>query len=137
MKDSIERDESARALFPTPGHLVHALLRLRDCYDPNTVSVMLVGAGEKDPHGEPFRPGFISHFDERAALQERLFRLEPRERLLVWLWYVEGRPVTQIARALHISRVHCYRLKRTALQTLLDETTPRTNVEPSLAVGTA
>ena len=107
-------------MFVHPGDVVRALTRYRDAYDPRTTSLMAVGAGG-DPHSEPFRAGFIRHFEERTELIRRLDRLEPRARALLLLWHVEGRPVTQIARMLEISRVHCYRVQRRALEAMLDE----------------
>lgn len=133
-----DTSEHARPLLTTPGEIIRALLRFRDCYDPRTGSLMLVGSGQKDPHGEPFRPGFISGFEERAELQERLSRLEPRERLLLILWYIEGQPVTHIARSLGVSRVHCYRLKRKAFHALLDDDgSDAETVAPAVAMGVA
>lgn len=99
--------------------VVRALKRMHDAYDPRTTSLMAVG-GVSDPHSEPFRAGFISHFEERTEVARRLELLEPKERRLLVLWHVEGHAVTQIARKLGISRVHCYRLERKALDRMLD-----------------
>jgi DNA-directed RNA polymerase specialized sigma subunit len=75
--------------------------------------------GPSDPHGEPFRRGFISNFEERAELSRRLDDLEERDRRLLMLWHMEGHPVARIARMLGISRVHCYRVQRRALEAML------------------
>lgn len=74
--------------------------------------------GASDPHGEPFRKGFISNFEERAELARRLSDLDERERRLLVLWHVEGHPVARIGRMLGISRVHCYRLQKIALEAM-------------------
>lgn len=108
-------------MFFTSGEVIRALARFRDCYDPKSASLMLVGAHADDPHAEPFRQGFISRFDERSELVRRLSKLDERARRLLLLWHVEAVPVAQIARRLGISRVHCYRVNRRALEMMMDD----------------
>lgn len=114
-------------MFKHPKEIVRALQRYRDCYDPRTTSLMVFG-GSSDPHADPFRAGFITNFEERAVLLERLAELEDRSRRLLVLWHVAGHPVAHIARMLQISRVHCYRLADAALESMCDER------EPAIAV---
>lgn len=76
--------------------------------------------GGYDADTEPFRPGFISQFDERAELARRMSRLPQKERALLTMWHCAGHPVAHIARTLGISRVHCYRLADKALARLID-----------------
>ena len=102
-------------MFSTPSDIVRALRRYRDCYDPRTTSLMQFG-GPSDPHSDPFRKGFIANLEERAELARRLEGLAERERKLLVLWHVEGHPVARIGRMLGISRVHCYRLQKLALE---------------------
>lgn len=123
-------------MFRQPGDVIRALTRFRDCYDPATASLMLVGSSPSDPHREPFRSGFISHFDERALLVRRLARLEERARRLLILWHVEAHPVTHIAKRLGVSRVHCYRLRSRALLDMLDDDA-RGRTEPDVARAAA
>jgi DNA-directed RNA polymerase specialized sigma24 family protein len=106
-------------LFTHPAEVVRALRRYRDCYDPQSTSLMAFG-GPSDPHAEPFRAGFVSHFEERAELQRRLQELDERSQKLLILWHVAGHPVAHIARMLGVSRVHCYRLQHQALELMLD-----------------
>jgi DNA-directed RNA polymerase specialized sigma24 family protein len=117
-----------------PGEIVRALKRFRDCYDPRTTSVLSF-TSHADPHGDPFRRGFISHFEERAELIRRLRLLDERERLLLLMWHTEGRPVTEIARLLGMSRVHAYRVQRKALDQMLsiDEQLAPENVAAATA----
>lgn len=123
-------------MFEEPGDVIRALVRFADCYDPKTASLMLVGAATKDPHGDPFGNGFIAHFDERAELLVRMQRVDERARTLLVMWYVQGRPVAHIARALGISRVHCYRVQRRALAAMIDD--PKVAGTPARPVdGTA
>jgi RNA polymerase sigma factor (sigma-70 family) len=64
--------------------------------------------------------GFIGHFEEQEELTRRLRRLGERDRLLLFLWYVEEWAVSEIAERLGISRVHCYRLRDRALDKLTE-----------------
>ncbi|HVL90597.1 MAG TPA: sigma factor-like helix-turn-helix DNA-binding protein [Actinomycetota bacterium] len=106
--------------FAHPGDVVRALERSRDCFDPSSTSLMIV-AETKNPHRDPFGRGFIAGFEERTELRKRLARLDERSRALVILWHAYGHPVAQIARRLGISRVHCYRLERRALDLMIDQ----------------
>ena len=124
-------------MFLTPGDVIRTLKRLRDPYDPRSSSLMLVGGASEDPHAEPFHRGFIDHFEERAELQRRLEALDERDRALLLLWYCEGRPVAHIARTIGISRVHCYRLGRRAIQALLDRPDGAEQTAASPALQTA
>lgn len=67
-------------------------------------------------------PGFrfIGHMEEHDELTRRLRRLNERDRLLLFLWYVEEWPVSEIAERLQISRVHCYRVRDRALDRLTE-----------------
>jgi DNA-directed RNA polymerase specialized sigma24 family protein len=96
-----------------------ALMRMRGQDEPITGSVIHVEP-QTGRRRDGFRPAFVMGMDERTDLVHRFRALEPRERMLLFLWYVEGRPVTEVASRLGISRVHCYRLRAKALQTLAE-----------------
>jgi len=113
-----------RARFPERSDLVRALARYGDEAGPRTGSVMFVG-GAPPRSRDPFHPGVIAGLEERAELARRLRRLDDRDRLLVFLWYVEGWSVPNIAARLGISRVHCYRVRDRALHAMLDEAEPK------------
>jgi DNA-directed RNA polymerase specialized sigma24 family protein len=107
-------------LFRATGEIIAALREHGDVYDPKTCSVIQLGRS-RSASQEPFRYGFIGTFDTRAELVRLLRILDARSRALLILWYHDGRPVTQVARALNISRVHCYRVRDQALEKMLDE----------------
>jgi Homeodomain-like domain-containing protein len=109
-----------RARFPDRSDLVRALARYGDEAGPRTGSVMFVG-GAPSRSRDPFHPGVVAGLEERAELARRLRRLDSRDRLLVFLWYVQGWSVPNIAARLGISRVHCYRVRDRALRAMLDE----------------
>ena len=105
-------------MFSDAHEIVRALERVRDYYDPRSTSIMTTG-GASDPHAEPFRAGFISTLEERTEVVRRLGELDDRSRTLLVLWHIAGKPVTEIARTLKLSRMHCYRLRAAALNTML------------------
>ena len=113
-----------RPLLREPADVVRALRRFGDFVDPKTGSILFLG-GTRRRGGDPFHPAFLTGVEERTELARRLQRLAPRERLLLFLWYVEGWPAARIAERLEISRVHCYRLRNRALRdTVADEAQP-------------
>jgi DNA-directed RNA polymerase specialized sigma24 family protein len=101
-----------------------ALSRVRDDYGLRSRSV-LSREGAWDPDGEPFGHGFLTGFEERTEVTRLLETLDPRERRLLILWYMEGHPVAAIARSLGISRVHCYRLRDRALRRMIEASTAK------------
>jgi DNA-directed RNA polymerase specialized sigma24 family protein len=108
-------------MFETPLAVAVALRRYGEVFDPRTGSVIGVSRGGRGWSGDPFRPGFLGAVEERAELVRRMLaRLQPRERLLLTLWYVSDLQPTVIARQLQVSRVHCYRLRNKALRALCD-----------------
>jgi DNA-directed RNA polymerase specialized sigma24 family protein len=109
-----------RARFHDRSDIVRALTRYGDEAAPRTGSVMFVN-GAPPRSRDPFHPGVIAGLEERAELTRRLRRLGDRDRLLVFLWYVQGWSVPKIAAHLGISRVHCYRVRDRALRAMLDE----------------
>ena len=116
-------------MFETPLSVAVALRRYGDLFDPRTGSVIGVPRNAWDPAGDPFRAGFLGGVEERAELVRRMMsRLQPRERLLLVLWYVSDQQATVIARQLQVSRVHCYRLRDKALRALCD--TPDASYAP-------
>ena len=108
-------------MFETPLAVAVALRRYGEVFDPRTGSVIGVSRGGRHWSGDPFQPGFLGAVEERTELARRMTaRLQPRERLLLVLWYVSDMPPTVIARQLKVSRVHCYRLRDKALRALCD-----------------
>jgi len=101
--------------------VVGALVRFGHSTGPRTRSVVFAGGKPPGDDPDPFLPGFLSDLDERTELTRRLKRLPDRERLLLFLWYIEGTPVTSISGTLGLSRAHCYRLRNQALRTLASD----------------
>lgn len=110
-------------MFRERRHIVHALERLEEGYGPRTASLVVADRSERDPHTDPFHPGFLSSIDRRSELIRLLRDLDERSQRLLLLWFVEGRQVTEIAATLGISRVHCYRLRDKALDRMIRAST--------------
>jgi DNA-directed RNA polymerase specialized sigma24 family protein len=98
--------------------VVHALLRYEDVFDPKSGSILVANGNRAGFDGEPFRGNLLMKVEERAELRRRLARLDERERELLCLWYIASWPAVKIARRLGISRVHCYRLRKRALDAM-------------------
>jgi DNA-directed RNA polymerase specialized sigma24 family protein len=102
----------------TPEHVIRCLVTYTDWWQPNTTSVLQIGASRSQDH-EGFRQGLIDTLDERSEICRRMEHLTDRDRHLLFLWYVEQRPTDEIARALRISRRQCFRRKSRAIRTLV------------------
>lgn len=111
----------------SPEDVIRTLTRFRDVLAPHSGSILFVGASRGSDR-DPFHPAFLTAIEARSELVRRLRRLDPRARLLLFLWYVEGRSPTDIARHLGISRVHCYRLRNRALVELASPAEPPTSL---------
>ena len=111
-------------LLRRPTDVIRALGRCRDLDQLHSGSIVYrVSSSGADRSRDPFHPWLLAGLEERAELADRLHRIGPRERRLLFLWYVEGQPVTAIAKTLGISRVHCYRLRDRAFQAMLADAT--------------
>lgn len=66
------------------------------------------------------RAGLLESLDERSELRRRVDRLEDRERKLLFLWYVTELPVEEIARAVGVSRRHCFRVRSATIHKIVE-----------------
>lgn len=105
-------------MFTHHSQIVRALERVGDYSAPKSTSLMVLSGGS-DPHADPFRSGFLSTMDERHEVIRRLRLLDSRAQQLLLLWHVANHPVTEIAKQLKMSRVHCYRVRKQALEAML------------------
>ena len=121
------RDFGSRSngnLLRRPTDVIRALGRCRDFEEPRSGWIVhRIASSGGDRSRDPFHPWLLAGLEERAELADRLHRIGPRERRLLFLWYVEGQPVTAIAKTLGISRVHCYRLRDQAFKAMLADAT--------------
>jgi len=69
---------------------------------------------------EPFRRGFIDSIDIRKELINRLIRLPEKEKITLLLFYTFGKSVKQISEVLHLSCRQFYRIKKNALEKIVN-----------------
>ena len=111
-----------RRVLRTPDEVVRALLTYTDWWQPNTTSVMQVGAMRRSGKGftDGIPPGLLSTIDVRTELGRRMSLLGERARTVLFLWYVRQLAVSDIAKVIGTSRRHCFRLRASAVRTLVD-----------------
>lgn len=109
-------------MLKTAREVKRAIARLEDFYDPTTGSLILLGGSKgKDAYrGEPFKTGFLDTLDERHEIARRLQLLDERKRQILLLWHLETLPKDEIAKLVHVSRMHVYRLHAQAIQEIID-----------------
>lgn len=109
-------------MLRTPNEVIRALLTYTDWWQPNTTSVMQVGALRRSGRGftDGIPHGLISTIDIRSELSRRMNQLDERARTLLFLWYVQQLAVSDIAKMIGTSRRHCFRLRASAIRKLVD-----------------
>ncbi len=102
--------------------VVHALLTYTDWWQPTTTSVMQIGALKRSGRGftDGISLGLLSTIDVRTELSRRMSLLKERDRTLLFLWYVRQLAVSDIAKIIHTSRRHCFRLRASAIREIVD-----------------
>jgi RNA polymerase sigma factor (sigma-70 family) len=108
-------------MFATEGDVIAVIKILGDYYQPKTSSIISLDTllNRSNLIDEPFRSGFLERIEERLEIVKRLQALEPLKKKLLFLWYYETKPVTEISKELGISRMHCYRIRKQALSEIL------------------
>jgi DNA-directed RNA polymerase specialized sigma subunit len=108
-------------LFDSPREVVIGLVTYTDWWQPSTTSVIQVAAARRDKEfSDGLRPGLLEHLDRRTELCRRMAHLKDRERLLLYLWYVKQLEAGEIARLIHVSRRHVFRIRGDAIQRIVD-----------------
>jgi DNA-directed RNA polymerase specialized sigma24 family protein len=97
--------------------VVRSLVTYSDWWQPATASVLAVAGARRDnDFGDGLRSGLVETLDERRELRRRVGLLSDRDRQLLVLWYVVQLPAQDVARTLHVSRRHCFRLRANAIR---------------------
>ena len=107
-------------MFPTVREVVRALVLYTDWWQPETASVLQVGR-RRGGFDDGVRDAHLDSVGVRAELGRRVRRLEPRDRMILFLWYLQELPAHEIAREVGISRRQCFRRRSAALAALVDE----------------
>lgn len=113
-------------VFPEPAHVIRALTRYTDWWQPNTGSILQVaGARRGSGFGDGIADGLLDTMDERTELASRCRdRLDDRDRYLLYLWYLRELPVNEIGKEVRLSRRSCFRRRAEAVRALVDEPDP-------------
>ncbi len=103
----------------SPDLVVRALVTYTDWWQPSSGSVLMIARRSGGGH-EGFRSGLIESLDVRDELRRRVCLLPERDRQLLFLWYVAQASVQEIARAVGVSRRHCFRVRARAIRTIVE-----------------
>lgn len=108
-------------MLDSPREVVRCLVTYADWWQPATSSVLQVGAARRRGDlSDGMRAGVLNTLDERSELSRRVWRLKDRERTLLFFWYVTERPIQEIARAVGVSRRHCFRVRNKAIRKIVE-----------------
>jgi hypothetical protein len=109
-------------VLSTPNEVIRALLTYTDWWQPSTTSIMQVGGARRLGKGfvDGIPSGLLSTMDIRAELCRRMGCIEDRDRQILFLWYVQQLAVGDIAKAVRVSRRHCFRLRSAAVHKIVD-----------------
>jgi DNA-directed RNA polymerase specialized sigma subunit len=109
-------------VLTTRNDVIRALVTYTDWWQTSSSSVIQVGfQRSKDAHhGDGMPTGLLERMDERTDLCRRMKDVNERDRAILFLWYVRQLAVDDIARAVGISRRHCFRRKAAALAAIVD-----------------
>jgi DNA-directed RNA polymerase specialized sigma subunit len=106
----------------TRNEVIRALVMYTDWWQPSSSSVIRVGVqrSKDSHHGDGMPTGLLDRIDERTELCRRMRDVNERDRTILFLWYVKQLAVDDIARAVGISRRHCFRRKAAAISAIVD-----------------
>lgn len=101
--------------------LIRCLVTFADWWQPTTTSVLSMRSvpTPRDPSRDPFQPGLLDRIEERAELHRRLAHLEPRDREILFHFYVSSLPASEVAERTGLSIRQCFRRRNRALDELL------------------
>jgi hypothetical protein len=106
--------------FDSPEQVIRGLVRYTDWWQPATTSVLQVGPARRAKgYTDGIPAGLLGSLDERAELCSRMQQVAARDRLLLFLWYVQQLPVEEIAPIVKISRRQCFRRRAAAIKEIV------------------
>jgi len=108
-------------MLDTPEKVINTLKTITDCYCLKSNFIICPKSNKSGSnYREPFCNGFLSEVDKRFELINRLSKLDGRERTTLLLFYTFSKPVDFIADRLGISLRHFYRVKKRALEDVIN-----------------
>jgi DNA-directed RNA polymerase specialized sigma24 family protein len=111
---------------PAPGLLgserdvVRCLVTYTDWWQLVSASVLQLGGRGRRHAADGLRPGLVETIEERTELCRRMALITPRERHVLFLWYVGQLAAGEVAGAVGISRRQCFRVRARALRRLVE-----------------
>jgi DNA-directed RNA polymerase specialized sigma24 family protein len=111
---------SVEVFLDSPEQVIRGLVRYTDWWQPSSTSVLQVGPARRAKgYTDGIPPGLLGSLDERAELCSRMQQVAARDRLLLFLWYVQQLSVDEIAPIVKISRRQCFRRRAAAIKEIV------------------
>jgi DNA-directed RNA polymerase specialized sigma subunit len=108
-------------MLDTREEVIGTLKSLNDYYYVKSNFIICTKPDKSNIEGkDPFRHGFIDSIDIRKELINRLRGLQEKERVALLLFYTLGKPAEQIKLILHLSCRQFYRIKKNALEKVIN-----------------
>lgn len=106
--------------FESSNEVIRGLVTYTDWWQLSTTSVLQVGPARRAKgYTDGIPPGLLGSLDERSELCSRMQQVAARDRLLLFLWYVQQLPVDEIAPIVKISRRQCFRRRAAAIREIV------------------
>ncbi|MEO8424611.1 MAG: hypothetical protein ABI595_11975 [Actinomycetota bacterium] len=107
-------------MLSSSNQVVWALITYTDWWQPNTASVYQVGNRRETFASDGIRGGLLDTLPERDELCRRMQRIQEKDRLLLFLWYLRQLPAHEVAKELHISRRQCFRRRAAVIRRIVE-----------------
>lgn len=118
---NMEKDNNRSEMLDSYEEVINILKSLDDCYYTKSNFVIYPKLNKVNIRcREPFCKGFIDNIELRNELIKRLNKLEKKEKIILLLYYTFGKPIKYIEQELHFSCRQCYRVKKQALEKIIN-----------------
>ena len=108
-------------MLDTHGEVINTLKTLNDYYCLKSNFIIYPKSNKScNRDREPFRPGFLCGIEIREELIKRLDKLSKKERTTLLLYYTFYKSIGYIAEKLCISCRHCYRIRKKAIEGIIN-----------------
>ena len=107
-------------MLASSDQVVWALITYTDWWQPNTASVYQVGNRRETFASDGIRGGLLDTLPERDELCRRMQRVQEKDRLLLFLWYLRQLPAHEVTKELRISRRQCFRRRAAVIRRIVE-----------------
>jgi DNA-directed RNA polymerase specialized sigma subunit len=111
----------AEPILDSEAGVVRCLLTYTDWWQLISASVLQTGGRNRRFADDGFHPGLVETLDERMEMCRRMTELTPKERDVLFFWYVSQLPAHEIARLVKISRRQCFRIRSKAVRRIVEQ----------------